>query len=695
MKTTFLYIILISILSLKLVAQDTSISSNWCASNTMLEKHLKKHPELRQKFIDYQTNLNNIQKTKELQRATSVTNYTIPVVFHVLHQNGIENISDAQIQDQIDVLNRDYNLQNTDTSIVIPPMKSAIGNIHFTFELAKLDPNGNCTSGINRYYDDKTNNWMGDWSDYIYTWPSSRYLNFYVVKKIDGGPAGYAYYPGSLSYDDPMDAILILHSYVGRIGTSAESHSRAITHEVGHWFNLQHVWGDSNNPGVACDDDQVFDTPITKGYTACSSENASKICDINISENYQNYMDYSYCSVMFTNGQGLRMHAAANDPAVGRDILVSTSNLTAAGINPIAACAPIANFISDKNTVCIGDSVTFSDISNAGTPTNWQWTFENGTPANSNIKNPSIKYYTPGTYSVQLISSNSIGNSPIVSKTNYITVLPSPTTNFMSEGFESGIFPNSQWTVRNNEPANLNWNLTNLSASTGNNSIYVDESIEANTSVEVYSPTFNFSAMPNLFITLKWAGSERDAASTTSDIFNVQFSTNCGATWSSRLTRYIKNGTVGVSPSVNGNFVPASNQYRQEVIPLVGLTNATNILFKLKFTSEEGSSNNFYVDDINITTTTDLKINEKVLNITSYPSPAKEKINIAFDLLEYKNFDIVVTDILGKELISFPKQKGMIGHHDYEVNTSNLSSGVYVLKINFEGTNYTQKLVIE
>lgn len=674
-------------------AQPNFDATNWCSSDHVMTEHFKKHPEMKKKFEAYQTSL---ASQTNAQKNNASVSYTIPVVFHVLHQNGIENITDAQIVDQIAIFNRDFNLQNADTSVVIPSMKNAIGNVNISFELAKLDPNGNCTSGINRYFDSKTLSWQGDWSDYIYTWPSSQYLNIYVVKSIASGAAGYAYYPGSLGYDDPMDAILILQDYVGSMGTSQPLHARALTHEVGHWLNLAHVWGSTNNPGVACGDDGVNDTPITKGYTSCSNATASQVCNVGVSENYQNYMDYSYCCVMFTNGQATRMRNALNNGVVGRNNLWAASNLTTTGISPAAPCAPIANFSSDRTTICIGQSVVFSDQSAVWNPSAWAWNFESGSPSTSSISNPTVTYNTPGTYSVQLVASNFAGSSAPKVKNFYITVLPAPINTFFTESFENtAAIPDNRWWIKNSEAANLGWQVTSLTASTGTNSIYVDESIAPSSTVEVYSPTFNFSAMPNLALTLKWAGSERESANTTNDIFSLQFSTNCGLTWTPRLTKTIKATTTGVSPSVNGGFIPTSSQFRQEIIPLAGITGATNILFKLKFISEGELSNNFYVDDINLTTTTGLKDQVQLLNVSTYPSPANETVNLSFDLLDNKSVSIALHDLLGKEFYQLSEKRLNAGHYDYNIPVSELSSGVYFIKIFIDGTNYTQKIVVE
>lgn len=696
MKYIFTTALAICFIANSIFSQQTISSQNWCGSTEMMNAHFKKHPELKQKYESYNAELTAKQNSANtIAQKTAIVNYTIPVVFHVLHQYGAENISDAQIADQIAILNRDYNLQNTDTSVVIPSMKSAIGNIHFNFVLAKKDPNGNCTNGITRHYDANTLSWEGNWSDYLYTWPSSQYLNFYVVKGIASGAAGYAYYPGSLGYDDQMDAIVILQDYVGSTGTSQVSHSRAVTHEVGHWFNLAHVWGSTNNPGVACDDDGVTDTPETKGFTMCPSMAASAVCNVGIYENYQNYMDYSYCCVMFTNGQGVRMNLAANSSIVGRDNLGSAANLSAVGISPTVSCAPVAISKANRTVVCAGESVVYTDQSTVGVPNNWSWEFEGGSPNVSAIQNPTVTYNTPGTYSVQFVSGNSAGSSSPEIKTNYIIVLPSPTSANIIESFEGTAIPNSMWSTKNYYPANMDWMQTNSSSATGNNSIYVDENITQNSVVEVYSPAINFASISNPAMTIKWAGAERNTTTTAYDVFSIQFSSNCGLTWSPRLTRNIKTGSTGVSGVVNGSFYPTPSQYRQEVIPLSGYTTGNNVIFKLKFTAEPGSSNNFYVDDINITSVTKLKEEISLLNIEVFPNPAKENVNITFDLLDDKRVGVNISNVLSQTIKIIEKQNLNTGSNTISIPVSDLSKGIYFINIDIDGAITSQKLIIE
>lgn len=672
--------------------QDPVIRQNWCGSLEAMETNFLKHPELRQRFEAYQAQA-NIQQNQSLQR-TAVASYTIPVVFHVLHQYGTENISDAQILDQISIFNRDFNKQNADTTVVIAPFKSLIGNAGFHFELAKKDPSGNCTSGINRYYDPKTASWEGDHADYAYTWDPRKYMNIYVVKSIASGAAGYAFYPGSLPSGDDMDGIVILSNYVGSIGTSSASKSRALTHETGHWLNLQHTWGNSNNPGVACGNDQVNDTPDTKGFTSCPAQANSAVCTPGIYENYQNYMDYSYCSVMFTLGQASRMTNALNSSASGRNNLSSAANLSATGISPVALCAPQADFSSNRQLVCVNQPINFTDNSSISAPTSWNWTFAGGTPSASSVQNPTVSYGAPGTYSVQLTSSNATGSSSQI-KAYYITVVDAPVSASLQEGFETSALPNATWSVKNLAALSTNWQQTSTASASGSKSAMVSQTIEGGSTVELYSPAYNFLAMPGVALSLKWAGAERDATSTSSDAFSVQFSTNCGLSWTPRLTRSIKGNSMGVSPLVGGNFVPTPAQFFQENVSLAGLTSEPNVIIKLKFIAETGSSNNFYVDDINLTSLTGVAEIPLVSNISLFPNPATDRLTVEFDLVDNKDMDVEIKDVLGRVIKTVGKTYYQAGHHRLELSLGDIAKGIYFISLKSNAQTVTQKIVVE
>ncbi len=243
-----------------------------CATNEVLEQYYQAHPELYQSFVNNENHYNTLLQTARINTVDTAV-YIIPVVFHVLHENGSENISKAQILDGLAILNRDCRKRNADTINVIAPFRHLISDLRVEFRLAQLDPQGNCTDGIDRIYTSKTN--YGNDSAKVNSWPRDKYLNIWTVKQLEHTDwAAYAYYPsaatGSLS---TRDGILTLHNYVGSIGTSSPISSRTLTHEVGHWLDLGHPWNRtiniSINVGLACGDDGVSDTPITKGHTIC------------------------------------------------------------------------------------------------------------------------------------------------------------------------------------------------------------------------------------------------------------------------------------------------------------------------------------------------------------------------------------------------------------------------------------------
>ena len=209
------------------------------------------------------------------------TVYKIPVVFHVLHNNGIENISDEQIFDALTILNRDYRLLNADANNVQAEFAGMPADIEVEFLLATKAPNGACFKGITRTknaisYDGSDG---GNQVDAIVagndvfqgSWAGNKYLNIFICGEI-GGAAGYTTKPSNWSANQMTNGIWVLHNYVGSIGTSSTGTSRTLTHEVGHWLNLDHTWGGNNNPGntTSCStDDNVQDTPNCIGVTAC------------------------------------------------------------------------------------------------------------------------------------------------------------------------------------------------------------------------------------------------------------------------------------------------------------------------------------------------------------------------------------------------------------------------------------------
>jgi len=304
MINTRLTLILIS--SLLLINTTTYCQEHSrCRQDQAFEELKKKDPVM---YNSIKEQLKNHTKEGEeigkkgIQKSTE--KYIIPIVFHVLHDNGPEKISEEQIMDAVRILNEDFSALSPDTGDIDPLFWPIYANVGIEFRLAQIDPNGNCSNGIHYYEDAKnmhgaTCDWgevQANWSPN--QWDYDKYLNIYVLK--DGG--NWSYGPAA---SNAYSGVGMNHFHVGSIGTfSGDPYwDRTLTHEVGHWLNLPHTWGSGSIPG-SCDlDDGIDDTPNTIGTWGCDLDRNS--CDEGIGDlkdNTQNYMDYG-CSIMFTEGQ--------------------------------------------------------------------------------------------------------------------------------------------------------------------------------------------------------------------------------------------------------------------------------------------------------------------------------------------------------------------------------------------------------
>jgi len=253
----------------------------------------------------------------------------IPVVVHVVYKTSTENISTAQVQSQINILNQDFRKLNPDVSGVPTAFQSSVADCEINFCLAARDPNGASTTGITRTQTTKKSFSTNDFVKYSSrggkdAWDRNSYLNIWVCNLALY--LGYAQFPGGPA---ATDGVVIGHKYFGNTGTAVYpfNKGRTATHEVGHWINLRHIWGDD---GTGCTgSDLVTDTPNQAdenygcpGFPTISCSNAPN------GEMYMNYMDYTddRCMFMFTNGQSSRMGASMNST---RSSILTSNGCTA------------------------------------------------------------------------------------------------------------------------------------------------------------------------------------------------------------------------------------------------------------------------------------------------------------------------------------------------------------------------------
>ena len=302
--------------------QDEMPTRRACATDEVHERLLRTVPG----YADARSEIENrTSRVLAFGAAVLRTGCTqIPVVVHVVFRNATENISDAQIQSQIDVLNADFRATNPDrvsTPAVFAPL---IGDARVTFKLADVDPDGNQTNGITRTsssnssFTSDTDNVKSAATGGADPWPADKYLNLWTCGNLRdlAGQAllGYAQFPGGPA---ATDGVVILQSAFGTSGTATAPFNlgRTASHEIGHWLNLRHIWGDD---GTGCTgDDFVADTPNAGGPNFGTPTFPHVSCNNGPNGDlFMNYMDYvdDVAMFMFTQGQVSRMQAALDGP---------------------------------------------------------------------------------------------------------------------------------------------------------------------------------------------------------------------------------------------------------------------------------------------------------------------------------------------------------------------------------------------
>lgn len=319
----------------------TTFAQRECASSTYIDQ---------QKSVDpnFTARINDIENFVLRQKISAKENgqdapviITIPVVVHVIYKTSAQNISDEQINSQIDALNNDFRRKNADTVNTPDRFKPFAADVQIQFQLATADPTGRATTGIvrkstnvSRWGTDDKIKYSSQGGDNA--WDSRYYLNFWVGDL--GSMLGYSSLPGASA---EKDGVAINYTTFGTINVSAPYNlGRTATHEVGHWLGLKHIWGDSY-----CGDDLVDDTPKQGNFTSgCPNTFRSSCSNGNLGDMYMNYMDFTNdaCMNLFTAGQKQRMLSlfASGGP---RNTLLSSKGLYKPWVTGPPLESPVAN----------------------------------------------------------------------------------------------------------------------------------------------------------------------------------------------------------------------------------------------------------------------------------------------------------------------------------------------------------------
>jgi len=697
-----------------------------CGTYDAMEEVFQMYPELRAHYEANQLLQNSINQTK----STDTIVYTIPVVFHILHEYGVGNISDAQVYDAMRVLNREFNGTDPDSVNIVPEFDTLIGNARIEFKLAAIDPLGNCTNGIEHVYTHETR--IGDAPSKVNQWNRSQYLNIWVVRNANGA-AGYSIKPaGTDGLGYWLDGVVQLHNTIGSIGTSNPFSEAVLTHEVGHYLNLSHPFGNLNaaGPSNPCGDDGVDDTPPTRGHSGCflGAANDAQQCDPLIEEDVQNYMEYSSCNFHFTPGQTVFLRNAMVGIAGERNKLWPDSTQIATGVKNIPSplitpqdpanvltvplCTPIADFTSSSVFVCANSPMTFTDASYNAVIDSWEWTFQDGSPATSSSQNPTVSFTSPGYKTVTLSVTNAAGTGT-ETRTSMIYVSPgwADFNGPQSIDFDG---PYATWFRQNNIEDNYGkFGLVNSGGYDNSNcyklQIYKDISNAVLFSSdffynqrlglsvdELITPSFDLRYTTGVQVSFKYSyATNSTTAADITESLRVMSSRDCGATWSTRTTipaSQIVN--AGFAGSVD--FIPTSNsQWTERTFTYIPTSADDKTIFKFVFEASDLSTN-LFIDDFNVTGTLGLTsdiISMMDLNVYPNPTTAGQAITVAYTGQD-KEVTFTLRNAQGKLIATetFAPTNASVEHTLN--NTENLSSACYFLEVRTGESTTTKKVVV-
>ncbi len=532
--------------------------------------------------------------------------YTVPVVVQIFGSSANNAVTDNRVYEQIDVINKDYRRKNSDTTKTPSVWKSISADCEIEFCLATQDPLGNNTNGIVR----KTGSNTPATSD---LWNTSQYLNL-LVYNIGNGTLGFTYLPSN----SPNNGVHISYQYFGKTGASAPYNlGRTASHEIGHWFNLEHIWGDD---GTACNgSDKVGDTPNQAGENyGCPGFPHTDACTGTApGVMYMNYMDYSddNCMNMFTEGQKARMVSAINQyrPGLLNNGKCGTPQPTEdAGIESISA--PSGNICSNsfipvvvlKNfgTLPLSSCVInyFFD-SNAPSSFNWSGNLSPGATTTVTFSAMTsiggIHSFTANTSSPNGNTDNNTSNDQATgSFSNSVTGLSMP----FSEGFEGAFLP-SGW-ILNNPDGSTTWEKYTVGFNSSSSAYMANFNYNASGQAdELISPAIDLSigSNPKLTFSVAYRLYTNPASSPNySDTLEVLLSQDCGMTYTSIYKKFLTALTTVTPTYSTSEFFPSgAGSWRLETVPLANFSSSTNAIFKFRHVTDY--ENNLFLDNINIT----------------------------------------------------------------------------------------------
>ncbi len=615
-----------------------------CGTMQHLHEMEQRDPSTAQRMQVIERETNQWISSNSANKVAAVV--TIPVVVHVVYNTATQNISDAQVNSQMNILNADFRKLNSDISLLPSVFAGLAADCEIQFCLAQRDPSGNATTGIVRKSTTTTSFSSNDnikrnangGSD---AWPAGTYLNIWVGN-LSGGLLGYAQFPGGTA---STDGVVILYSAFGNTGTAAApfNKGRTATHEVGHWLNLRHIWGDAS-----CGNDQVTDTPTQQTSNfGCPSFPKVTCSNGPNGDLHMNYMDYTddACMYMFTTGQKNRMLASLNT--------TRASLLTSQGcVPPVAGSCGVPASLSASSVTTTTATLNWGAVSGA---TNYNVQYKATTSATwiagtSSGTSLAISGLTAGTsYEFQVKANCSTSSSAFSASSTFST-----TATACTDSYEANNSRTAAKTIA------VNTNITALIGTSTDKDWFKFNTVAGATNIKVVLSQLPFDYDLTLYNSSgsQLAISQLGGTSTETIIRNT----------TTAATYYVK--VIGYS----GVF-SATSCYNL-------IVNASSSTFRSSELTEftEGNVN---VEKVN--SSTDLLL---------FPNPAQDFLNLNFIGDENSLAKVTMMDLMGK-VIEVKSINAVDGLNSVEMSTSHLENGIYILRLTQNDESYIRKFVVK
>jgi Pregnancy-associated plasma protein-A len=700
-----------------------------CGTQTLLDEEIKRNPARKLQIEENRKKtLAAFEQLKHTLRPDAI--YTIPVVVHIVLTDPL-SVTNAQVQSQLDVLNEDYAGLNADSTRIPAAFKPLFGKGNIRFCLARRDTKGDASNGIVRVTSTTISS-PGDKDPVKFScaggsdaWDPTKYLNIWVCN-MPSGFLGYSFFASDPLSEKPLNERGFVNNFrsFGKGGTAQAPFNlgRTATHEIGHFFDLNHIWGPNNCDGTqSCDDeDGVNDTPkqfkCTFGAPAADSviKDACQLTNPGIM--WMNYMDYvdDRAMVMYTPQQNARMEAIllsspwlsgllTSDgctpvPSLNRDVRFEKFrepfyDLCGSSNNLIFSCdANYKPIITVRNTGT--DNITSLTITAklgtwANVVTNWTGNLAPQSTINITLNTITL---SPGVNN-NLVVYTSNPNGSADQKTSNDTgklagivypIIAAP----YSEGFESNSFPPANW-QRLNPNADTTWLRTTTAAKTGNASMFIDNfHYNSNGASDwMFSPLIPVKGKDSAFITFNVAAAtfnKPDLANNPTDTLEVLVTTDCGLTYKSVYKKWGKDLVTTGNVGVDTGFIPRNDQWRKDTVFLGDFSNATFDYAQAVIRNITNYENNIYIDDINITTKTVSPILKRK-GIMATPNPFRDKVYLQHYPgpinIEYVNVYDFAGRLVWQKKISLNLPGTNRGPDFLELNLNHLSSGIYTIQV--------------